>query len=35
VSEDGSEGEYLLERVESTTAEGIKLPRNILLSKAC
>jgi len=35
MSEDRSRDEYLLERIESITTEGVKLPKNILLNKAC
>jgi len=35
VSENRSGGKYLLERVESITAEGIELPENILLDEMC
>jgi len=35
MSENGSEGECLLEKVESIMIEGVKLPGNILLGEAC
>ena len=35
MSKNRSRGKYLLERVESITTEGVKLPRNVLLSKMC
>ena len=35
ISENRSGGKYLLERVESITTGGVKLPRNVLLGKAC
>ena len=35
MSEDGSEDEYLLERIESITTEGVKIPRDVLLGKMC
>jgi len=35
MSEDRSGGECLLERIESIMTEGVELPRNILLGKAC
>jgi len=34
ISEDRSRGKCLLERVESITTGGVKLPRNILLGEA-
>ena len=34
MSEDGSKGECLLERVESITTRGVKLPRDVLLGEA-
>jgi len=35
MSENGSEGECFLEKVESIMIEGVKLPGNILLGEAC
>jgi len=35
VHENGSRGEYLLERVENITTGGIKLSVNVLPGKAC
>jgi len=35
MSEDGSKGKCLLERVESIMIGGVKLPENVLLDKAC
>ena len=35
MSEDQSRNECFLERVESISTGGVKLPRNILLGKAC
>jgi len=34
MSENRSRSKYLLERVESITTEGVKLPRNVLPDKA-
>jgi len=33
MSKDGSRGKCFLERIESITTEGVKLPRNILLGE--
>ena len=35
MSENRSRGKYLLERVESITTEGVKLPKNVLLGEMC
>ena len=35
MSKNRSRGEYLLERVESITTEGVELPKNVLLDEAC
>jgi len=35
MSENGSKGECLLERVESIMTEGVKLPENVLLDELC
>jgi len=35
ISENGSRGKCLLERIESITTGGVKLLRNVLLGKAC
>jgi len=35
ISKDRSRGKYFLERVESIYTGGVKLPRNVLLGKAC
>ena len=35
MSEDRSRGKYLLERIESITIGGVKLPRNVLSDKVC
>ena len=35
MSENQSEGECFLERVESILTGGVKLPRNVLLGKVC
>jgi len=35
MSENGSGGEYLLERIENITTEGVKLLRDVLSDEAC
>jgi len=35
MSEDRSESKYFLERVESISTEGVKLPKNVLPGEAC
>ena len=35
MSEDGSGGEYLLERIENITIGGVKLLRDVLSDEAC
>ena len=35
ISENGSGGKCLLERVESITTKGVELPRNVLLDEMC